>query len=141
MAVTTQGVLVLGYFLDLADRQSLRLPPFAAFSDALSGGAPVALAAVPELAGGTDLANLAGFGPGVALLRSTQYAGILPTLGQLEFVPLTPQDGGVVVGTAQAILTANDGCTVVSQLVPARTELLVGLWDRNGQRVLRLAPR
>lgn len=42
------------------------------------------------------------------------------------------------------ILSADDdACTVVSQLVPVTgaMNLVVGLWDRNGQRLVRLAPR
>jgi hypothetical protein len=141
MAVTTDGLVVLGYALDLAARQSLRLPPTAALLEALSGGTPVALASAPELTAADDVANLAGFGPGVALLHATRYQGILPALGQLDFVRLTPVGGGAQVGTPSPILAADDACTVVSQLVPAGDELLVGLWDRNGQRLLRLAPR
>lgn len=141
MAVTTQGVVVLGYYLDLAGRQVLHLPPSASLADALSGGPPIALGTVPEFLSGDDLQNLAGFGPGVAVLRSTVATGTLPVLGRLEFYPLTPQSGGAAVGTPQPILTANDTCTVVSQLIPSRTELFVGLWDRNGQRIIRLAPR
>lgn len=141
MAVTTDGVVVLGYALDLAARQSLRLPPTAALMEAFSGGATVVLAETPELTPADDVANLAGFGRGVALLHATAYQGILPALGQLDYVPLTPKAGGAEVGTPVPILMADDTCTVVSQLVPAGEALLVGLWDRNGQRLVRLAPR
>lgn len=73
--------------------------------------------------------------------------GILPALGRLDYYELSrPGAGaGTAVGAPVTILSAADGeaCTVVSQLVPVAggMNLIVGLWDRNGQRLVRLARR
>lgn len=43
------------------------------------------------------------------------------------------------LGTPERVLVAEDeGCTAVTQLVSIGDGLLVGLWDRNGQRLLQL---
>lgn len=80
------------------------------------------------------------------MLRTRKASGILPALGRLEHYALTRVggDAGTLVGAPVTILSADDeGCTAVSQLVPVTGGLtvIVGLWDRNGQRLVRLAPR
>jgi len=146
MAVTTNGVVVMGYYLDGAARHSLRLPEPSSVTAALSGGAAIDLAAAPELVQADDVANLASLGEGVAVLRTNQVQGILPALGRLEHYALSRPggDAGTAVGAPVTMLSASDdGCTVVSQLVPVTGGLtvIVGLWDRNGQRLVRLAAR
>lgn len=145
MAVTQNGVVVLGYYLDGAARHSLRLPAPNLLTAALSGGAPVDLADAPELTTADDVANIAALGPGVVLLHTRKVRGILPALGKLEHYALTKvSGGGTTVGAPAPVLSADDdACTVVSQLVPVTggTSVIVGLWDRNGQRLVRLAPR
>ena len=146
MAVTSNGVVVVGHYLDLAGRHSVRLPEPSLLSAALSGGAPVDLSAAPELTQADDVANLASFGHGVAVLHTRKVRGVLPALGRLDHYPLSRTGGGVgtAVGAPVTVLSAFDeACTVVSQLVPVTggVTLIVGLWDRNGQRLVRLAPR
>ena len=81
------------------------------------------------------------------MLHTRKVRGILPALGRLEHYALSRVggDAGTVVGAPATILSAadDDACTVVSQLVPVTggMNLVVGLWDRNGQRLVRLAPR
>ena len=144
MAITAGGVVVLGYYLDVRDRYSLRLPEPAPLAEALSGGAPVDLAAAPELTTADDVEGLASFGHAVAVLHTRKVVGILPALGRLDRYPVTRANGGTVIGPPETILSAEDeGCTAVSQLVPVSggMSLIVGVWDRNGQRLVRLAPR
>jgi hypothetical protein len=146
MALTQNGVVVLGYYLDGAARHSLRLAEPARLMDALSGGAPIDLATAPELTQEDDVTNIASFGQGVAVLHTRQVRGILPALGRLDHYALTRPggDAGTAVGAPTTMLSAqDDACTVVSQLVPLQggTTVIVGLWDRNGQRLVRLAPR
>jgi hypothetical protein len=142
MALTSNGLPVMGYYVDGANRHSVRLPPAAALTDALSGGAPIDLGAAKELTQSDDVVNLTSFGPGLAVLHSEKVRGILPLLGHLDFHALTPGgDAGTTVGPAVRMLSANDeGCTVVSQLVPVTggITIIVGLWDKNGQRLVRL---
>lgn len=145
MAVTASGIVVLGHYLDVAARHSLRLPAPGLLADALSGGTPVDLDAAPELTTADDVANIAALGHGVVLLHTRKVRGILPALGKLEHYALTKTSGGgTTVGAPVTVLDADDdACTVVSQLVPVTGGLsvIVGLWDRNGQRLVRLAPR
>lgn len=146
MTLTANGVAVLGYYLDGASRHSLRLPAPFQLSAALRGGPALDLAAIPELTEEDDVANVVGFGSGVAVLHTRKAVGILPALGRLERYELTRAggDAGIIVGTPETVLSADDqGCTAVSQLVPVTggQTVIVGLWDRNGQRLVRLAPR
>lgn len=146
MALTANGVPVLGYYVDGTSRHSVRLPDPTQLSAALRGGPAVPLSAMPELTPADDVANIVGFGSGVAVLHTRKAVGILPALGRLERSELTRAggDAGILVGTPTTVLSADDeGCTAVSQLVPVAggQTLIIGLWDRNGQRLVRLAPR
>lgn len=143
MALTSHGLVVLGYYLDGQSRHVLRLPRPGALMDALSGGPAITLADTPELAVGADVAHLAAFGQGVAVLHSRGVRGVLPVLGDLRWYGLTPEtDGGTRVAAPAPVLTAADeGCTAVSQLYPWGTTLIVGLWDKQGQRLVRLVAR
>lgn len=143
MALTSHGLVVLGYYLDIQNRHVLRLPQPAAIMDALSGGPAIALAQAPELALGADVAHLTGFQQGVAVLHSSRVSGILPAIGELRWYGLAREtDGGTRVAAPAPVLTASDeGCTAVSQLYSRGTTLVVGLWDKQGQRLVRLVAR
>jgi hypothetical protein len=147
LALTPNGVVVMGHYLDGASRHSLRLPEPASLTEALSGGPPIDLAAAPELTEANDVANVASFGHGVVVLHTSKVRGILPALGRLEHYPVSRPggDAGTAVGAPETVLSASDdeACTIISQLVPVTggATVIVGLWDRNGQRLVRLAPR
>jgi len=143
MALTSNGVVLMGYYLDVAGRHSVRLPEPAAVATALSGGSPIDLTAAPELSQADDIANLTSFGQGAAVLHAKGRLGIFPTLGRLEQYALIRVDGGTTVGTPVPVLASDDACTAVTQLVPVAggLELIVGLWDARGQRLLRIAAR
>lgn len=147
MAASANGVVVLGHYLDLAARHSLRLPEPSQLSVALSGGAAIDLAAAPELIQANDVANVASLEHGFAVLHSRKGRGILPALGRLDHYAVSRPggDAGTAVAAPVTMLSApdDDACTLVSQLVPTSgaSNVVVGLWDRNGQRLVRLAPR
>lgn len=144
MALTQHGLPVLGYYLDGADRHVLKLPAPSQVMEALSGaGGAIALGDAPELQLGDDVEALAGFNTGVVALHTQQARGALPALGALQWHGLTRQaDGGTRVDAPVDVLRAADeGCTAVTQVIPAHTVLIVGVWDKNGQRLLRLVPR
>jgi hypothetical protein len=145
MALTSNGLPVIGTYLDAASRHSVRLPEPSALMDALSGGSALDLAVAPELTQVDDVANLTSFGQGVAVLHAHEVRGILPVLGRLDHYPLSRPggDAGTAIGAPVTMLSASDGCMVVSQLVPMSggVNVIVGLWDRNGQRLVRLAAR
>lgn len=147
MAVTSNGLVVMGYYLDRADRHSLRLPEPSQIAEALSGGAAIDLAAARELTQASDAANVVSLGQGVAVLHTRKVRGILPALGRLDHYELSRSggDAGTTVGAPVTMLSSTDSeaCTAVSQLVPVAggMTVIVGLWDRNGQRLVRLAPR
>lgn len=142
MAVTSNGLVALSAYVDGADRHEVRLPEPALITTSLSGGATIDLATAQELGQDSDIANLTSFGPGLAVLRTRKVRGSLPALGQLDFHALSRPggDAGTTVGPHVTILSANDDCTAVSQLVPVPGGLtmIVGLWDRNGQRLVRV---
>lgn len=143
MAVTENGVVALGYYLDLAARHSVRIPLPSALSAALAGTGPaVDLSQAPELTTANDIANMAGFGQALAVLHTTKVRGIMPALGRLDVYPTSRQADVVQVGAPITALSANDdACTVVTQLVSYNSTLIIGLWDKNGQRLVRLAPQ
>jgi hypothetical protein len=146
MAVTALGVPVLGHYLDLASRHSVRLAEPSALMEALSGGPAIDLASAPEVTEANDVANLTSFWQGVAVLHTREGRGVLPALGRLDHYPLSRPggDAGTAIGAPATMLSASDGgCTVVSQLVPVwgSQSVIVGLWDRNGQRLVRVGPK
>ena len=121
MAVTSNGVVVMGHYLDLAARHSVRLPEPSLLFVALSGGPRVDLAAAPELTQADDVANLVSFGQGVVVLHTRKVRTVLPALGQLAHYALSRPGGdtGTAVGApVRCCPPSDEGCTVVSQLVP-----------------------
>ncbi len=103
------------------------------------------LASAPQLTSATDVANLTSLGQGLVVLHSQQVRGVLPALGRLDYYGLarSSPDGGVVPSTPVTVLSAQDDCTAVTQLVPLTGggSFLIGLWDLNGQRLVRVAPK
>jgi hypothetical protein len=145
IAHTTHSLTVLGYYLDGADRYSLRLVPPAQLAEAMSGGTPIALADMPELTSRDDVRGAVGFGTGVAVLHSRWPGGMVYGLGTVRLYPLTIEGGVVSVGEAQDVLgsAAHDelgACTVVNRLDSLGADLLVTLSDRlGGLRLVRIS--
>jgi len=136
-AVASNGVAVFGYSNYPTD--TLRAVAPATYNPEISSGAPFVLndTNAPEVYSGTDLKSAAGFGQGVALHRGTFTTTSDVSRFELTLGGITPKS--VTVGALQSVLTTtNNTCTHVVLLAPMGPDLLVGVKDKNGRRLVRL---
>ncbi|WNG30576.1 hypothetical protein F0U62_46095 [Cystobacter fuscus] len=147
-ALATNEIVALGYAYstpepdnDYATTNALRAVSPDTYTPALTAGTTLDLAGTntPEIYSGLDLRDAAGFGAGVALKRSPN-AGDYTNTRDVARIALTPtQDGlGVTAGPLQEVLTQTKTCTKVVIMAPLAEDLLVGLEDKNGRRLVRL---
>jgi hypothetical protein len=147
-ALATNKIVALGYAYstpvpgnDYASTNALRAVSPDTYASALTEGTTLDLAGAntPEIYSGLDLRDAAGFGAGVALKRSPSSDDYTNTR-DVARIALTPtQDGsGVTVGQLQEVLTQGNTCTKVVTMAPLAEDLLVGVQDKNGRRLVRL---
>ena len=110
----------------------------AVYSPHLAAGTSFALsdANAPVAYSGEDLKDVSAFGAGVALHR-----GPFSSTHDITRLPLAirgSDDKAVDVGALEPVLTASDSCTGVLMMAPLGTDLLLGLSDKNGTRLVRL---
>jgi hypothetical protein len=142
-AVTADGIAVLGYFPAEGFSNHLRAVAPAQYRPVLTEGrTPVDLSTAPEVYARADLFEVAGFGDSVALHRGTYDPKTRLAITQnvaripLEVSALDPQV--VTVGTLQNVLVAQDVCTQVMYMAPLGRDLLVGIFDSKGRRLVRV---
>jgi hypothetical protein len=142
-AMTASGIAVLGYFSGLDEQEHLHAVPPAVQEQALASGSPFLLENWPEIyAGSSEGLSIAGFGEGLAVHRASvlESTGALDTLDVIR-IPLSlggEQEPSVHAGPPAPVLVSPDACTHVSLLVPMGRDLLVGVSDMNGERLVRL---
>ncbi|QRK09796.1 hypothetical protein JQX13_06660 [Archangium violaceum] len=145
-AATSQEIAVLGYSVpnpsgpfDPYINHLLAVAP-ATYTPALSGGTTLALTAenAPEIYAGSDLFAVAGFGQGVALHRGHYDASFNALTNDVSRIELTTgiEPKAVVVGELAPVLTTQNTCTNVVLMAPLGTNLLVGVKDKNGSRLV-----
>jgi hypothetical protein len=145
-AKTSNGIAVFGYFSGADALTHLRAVPPSIYSHALSTGTPFSLADWPEVyVGESEGLLLAGFGNGMVVHRGawSQAVGEMDTQDVL-WIPLMAGTGGtppVTIGQPVPLLVSNDSCTNVTSLIPMGKNLLVGLSDKNGKRLVHLKER
>lgn len=140
-AMTEDGVAVLGYFDGNTFINRLRAAPPSLYKPALQGGTAFQLAQASEIDVQSDLFSASSFGKGVALLRGNYDATFTPVYLDVTRVPLTisdENDPDVSVETPTPVLRFADKCTVVDLLAPLGNDLLVGMTDKNGRRLVRI---
>ncbi len=135
-AVASNGVAVFGYSQYPTD--TLRAVAPATYTPALSSGTPFTLTDTnaPEVYSGTDLKSVTGFGEGVALHRGTFTTTSDISRFELTLGGITPTS--VTVGERKSVLTVANTCTDVVLMAPMGPDLLVGVKDKNGRRLVRL---
>lgn len=148
-AVATNGIVALGYALATPTDED----PYAysnvlhgaspdTYSPALSAGTTLDLtgANTPAIYSGTDLLDAVGFGAGVALVRGGYTDSYESFTREVSRLPLSTTNNGlgVTAGTAQPVLTQSQACTFVVSLAPIGGDLLIGVSDKNGRRLVRL---
>jgi len=139
-AVSTNNVAVFGY--SVYPKNTLHAVPPAEYTAALSSGKPFALAGWPEVYSGEDLFGAAGFGSGVVLHRGSYdpetFAPLTKDVVRRELTVGGSSSQTVAVGALTPVLTAVNTCTQVNTLAPMGEDLLVGVSDENGHRLVRL---
>jgi hypothetical protein len=135
-AVASNGVAVFGYSNYPTD--TLRAVAPATYNPEISSGAPFVLndTNAPEVYSGTDLKSAAGFGQGVALHRGTFTTTSDVSRFALTLSGVAPTSPSV--GQRMPVLTTSNTCTNVVLLAPMGPDLLVGVKDKNGRRLVRL---
>jgi hypothetical protein len=142
-ALTANGIAIFGYFSALDEQEHLHAVPPAVHAQALSSGTPFALADWPEIhAGSSQGLLLAGFGSSLAVHRGSvsETTGSVDTQDVIR-IPLTLGSStrpSVSAGPSTPVLVSSDPCTNVSLLVSMGKDLLVGISDKNGGRLIRL---
>ncbi|EPX61443.1 hypothetical protein D187_001226 [Cystobacter fuscus DSM 2262] len=140
-ALTTNKIVVLGYY---GGNNVLHAVSPETYAPALAAGTSLDLADTntPRIYAGSDLFYAAGFGAGVALHRgsySESYEQLTHDVSRIALSPAGSDGKGVTAGDLKAVLTqSNNTCTSVVAMAPLAEDLLVGVEDKNGRRLVRL---
>lgn len=140
-AISANNIAVFGYsaadtYVNVAHAVS-----YAKLGEALASRTPVVLANEPRLDVGSDFNAATGFGNGVAVVRGGYGATAGFSVTDVSRFSLTPGLGGgqpLSVGTREAVLTVADTCTSVDLLSTLGSDLLVGVTDIHGRRLVRI---
>lgn len=135
-AVTTAGIAVVGGFYALAEAPAtnhLHALPSASLAPAAGEDVAAELGDNDRIWSGSAL-QVSAFGAGIAVLEGDYGAPI----DGLRYLPLLASTTGVEAGPQRDILSAADACTAITLLAPMGEDLLVGLADRAGSRLLRI---
>ena len=137
-ATTSEGVLLLGYYGTGANR--LHATTVSTYAGPLANRASFALTTGTDLAIGNDvLTGVSAVGVNGLLLRSN--AAYRPV--RVEKLPLTTSGSGVITVTAGAPVTlvnSVDECTSLKFAVGAGNTFLLGVEDKNGERIIEVRP-
>jgi len=142
-AMTANGIALFGYLSAWDEQEHLHAVPPSVHEAALAHGTPFRLADWPEVhAGSSEGLSVAGFGDGVAVHRTrmSESSGTVETLDVIR-IPLTLGSGTeppLRVGPPVPVLVSPDACTQVGFLVPMGQDLLVGVSDSAGGRLVRV---
>jgi hypothetical protein len=142
-AVTTNGVLLLGYFDGTDYKNHVRAVPPSLSAPALTGRTSFALMSAPEVLAADDALDFTAVGTDAVVVRGGYDANYASFTTRVERLPLTlsgSETQTVMAGAPVTLLEATNKCTKVSFVVGAGAKLLVGLTDRNGRRVLQVQP-
>ncbi|WP_375742216.1 hypothetical protein NR800_23485 [Corallococcus interemptor] len=140
-AVSTHGVAMIGYFSDDTFLNEGRAVAPAAITEALRSSTPFAVADAPALDVGSNFVAASGHGEGVSVLRGDYVPPDYNFAGtDVSRFAFTVTDAGatVTVGARQPVLVYADQCTRVTGLTAIGADLLVGVDDKNGARLVRI---
>ncbi len=144
-AVTANGVLIVGNSVPPSFSNIVRaLPPSTYLGPVAAGTAfTYGAADAPVVAEGGDFATVTVFGDDVIVVRGGFDANFNAFTNRVERVPLTLSGSGtqtVSVGTPRTLLQNAARCTRVTFALGAGNDLYLGLNDRQGRRLIKLAP-
>ncbi|MFY1824920.1 hypothetical protein ACN47A_03335 [Myxococcus fulvus] len=137
-AVTSNGVAALGYFDGNFVNVIYGVAP-ATVSTAITSGTPLDLGTQAKIDVGSDFNGAGAFGTGVAINRGGYDADFNFVSTDVSRYALSVGTGDIVtVGSRVPVLTYVNQCTSVTMLEPLGSDVLVGVSDRNGRRLVRL---
>ncbi|MCY1031844.1 hypothetical protein OV207_10290 [Corallococcus sp. BB11-1] len=140
-AIADNGIAVFGYSVPQTYVNVAHAVAAAKLATAVSSRTPVVLTDEPEVDVDSNFNNVTGFGAGVAVVRGAFDASFTFVVSDVSRFPLTPGLGGgqpPSVGAREPVLTASDACTSVDLLASLGSDLLVGVTDVNGRRLVRI---
>lgn len=134
-AVAANGITMLGYYDGI--NQAHAVAP-AAMSEAISSGTAVELGTQPKFDVGSDFSRAAAFGDGVALNRgSFNMTTFNFDSTDVSRYALTIGISDVAIGDRVPVLTYDaNQCTSVVLMSNLGPDLLVGVEDKNGRRLV-----
>jgi hypothetical protein len=141
-AVTSQQVLLLGYFNGVDFMNHVSAAPPTQWNPSVASGMPFMLNASVEIAAADDLSTVGTVGTDAVLVHggfqaSAPYAAFTTEVDRL---PLALSSSTVTPGTAKAILLSADQCTYVGFTATSGANLLLGIADKNGSRLVTVSP-
>ena len=140
-AVTPAGVVLAGYFDGSSYQNVVRAVSPALAAAALTGRAPLSLSASSsEVLRGSTIQQLTALGESMIVVYGGYDSSSAPYTTGVVRIPLVVSGSTVSTGTPVTLLTAPDRCTTVTFLTSDGATLLLGVTDKNGRRVLELAP-
>jgi hypothetical protein len=138
-ASTSQQVLLLGYFDVMDSKNHVRAAPPAQYGAAVSSGTPFMLSASVEVAASDDIVGLGSVDTDAVVV----HGGFLASgsfASHVDRVPLALAGATVTPGATKPMLVAHDECTSVLFTATTGTSLLLGISDKNGQRLVTVSP-
>ncbi|WP_375754751.1 hypothetical protein [Corallococcus exercitus] len=140
VSVSTHGALMVSYY-ETSSFIKARVVAPATIAQALTSGMPFSLADAPVMDVGSRFTRTAGHGEGLSVLRGSIPAPGFPyTYSDVSRFPITVTNAGatVTVGSRQPILVFLDRCTSVTDMKAIGPDLLLGVQDKNGRRLVRI---
>lgn len=142
--VTANGVFLLGYFDGSDFKNHVRAVTPSLSAPALTGRSSFALLGAAEVLAADDSLDFATVGDDAVVVRGGYDAVTFAAFTtRVERLPLTLSGSGtqtVTAGAPVTLLEATHRCTSVSFVVGSGAQVLVGLTDRNGRRVVLVHP-
>ncbi|MFY2562710.1 hypothetical protein ACN469_34275 [Corallococcus terminator] len=138
-AVADNGVAALGYFNGDFVNVIYGVAP-SVVAQAITSGTPLELAAQTAIDVGSDFDNASSFGAGLVLNRGGYDENFTFVSTDVSRFALSVSTGStsVTVGARTAVLNYVDQCTTVTRLESLGSDVLVGVADKNGRRLVRL---
>lgn len=141
-AVTSQGVLLLGYSQSPNYENFVRALRPEIYAAALAAGTPFVFSPTESVVvHGFDVSEVDAFGTSAIIVRGGYDTG--PYTTKLERVPLTLASGVdvVTVGTASTVLQENGSkCTRILFTSTSASSLYLAVQDLRGKRLVKLNP-
>lgn len=147
VSATSNGIALVGYYgLMPTAGNYVRAVPASTYAPTVQSGTPFALA--PEVLvaspnASEDVMDLAAAGSSAIVSMGSFDANFTPHVSHVDRIPLTLSGSGVqtiTVGTVVPLLRTTDTCTDVLFIQSHGDDVLVGLSDKNGRRLVEIQP-